>query len=91
MSLCAQAEVLRFLQEGAYEPVGSTRTVRVDVRILAATHQDLPGLVVDGLFREDLFFRLRIIPLEVSPLRERAGFDCGSFLSQAVCQVDEIL
>jgi two-component system nitrogen regulation response regulator NtrX len=73
MSLRAQAKVLRVLQEGAYEPVGSTRTVRVDVRILAATHQDLTGLVADGLFRQDLFFRLRVIPLEVPPLRERAG------------------
>ena len=73
MSLRAQAKVLRVLQEGAYEPVGSTRTVRVDVRILAATHQDLPGLAAAGLFRQDLLFRLRVIPLEVPPLRERAG------------------
>jgi two-component system nitrogen regulation response regulator NtrX len=73
MSLRAQAKVLRVLQEGAYEPVGSTRTVRVDVRVVAATHQDLPGLVADGLFRQDLLFRLKVIPLEVPPLRERAG------------------
>jgi two-component system nitrogen regulation response regulator NtrX len=73
MSLRAQAKVLRVLQEGAYEPMGSTRTVRVDLRVLAATHQDLPGLVTDGLFREDLFCRLRVIPLEVPPLRDRAG------------------
>jgi two-component system nitrogen regulation response regulator NtrX len=73
MSLRAQAKVLRVLQEGEYEPVGSTRTVRVDVRVLAATHQDLPGLVAAGLFREDLLFRLKVIPLEVPPLRDRAG------------------
>ena len=73
MSLRAQAKVLRVLQEGAYEPVGSTRTVRVDVRVVAATHQDLPALVAAGLFREDLFFRLKVIPLEVPPLRGRVG------------------
>jgi two-component system nitrogen regulation response regulator NtrX len=73
MSLKAQAKVLRVLQEGEYEPVGSTRTTKVDVRVLAATHHDLPGLVDAGLFREDLFFRLNVIPLAVPPLRERAG------------------
>ncbi len=73
MSVRAQAKVLRVLQEGEYEPVGSTRTVRVDVRVLAATHQDLPRLVADGRFREDLYFRLKVIPLQVPPLREREG------------------
>ena len=73
MSLKAQAKVLRVLQEGEYEPVGSTRTRSVDVRVLAATHQDLAGRVKEGRFREDLLFRLNVIPLMVPPLRERPG------------------
>jgi two-component system nitrogen regulation response regulator NtrX len=73
MSLTAQAKVLRVLQEGEFEPVGSTATTKVDVRILAATNQDLPGRVAANKFREDLFFRLNVIPVAVPPLRERAG------------------
>jgi two-component system nitrogen regulation response regulator NtrX len=73
MSLAAQAKVLRVLQEGEYEPVGSTRTTKVDVRVLAATNQDLPGRVAAGLFRADLLFRLNVIPIVVPPLRERIG------------------
>jgi two-component system nitrogen regulation response regulator NtrX len=73
MSLRAQAKVLRVLQEGEFELVGSTQTVKVDVRILAATHQDLAANVRAGSFREDLFHRLNVIPLRVPPLRERAG------------------
>jgi two-component system, NtrC family, nitrogen regulation response regulator NtrX len=73
MSLRAQAKVLRVLQEGEYEPVGCTTTVTVDVRVLAATHQDLQAKVAAGQFREDLLFRLNVIPLIVPPLRERRG------------------
>jgi two-component system, NtrC family, nitrogen regulation response regulator NtrX len=73
MSMRAQSKVLRVLQEGEYEPVGSTRTVQVDVRVIAATHRNLRARVEEGLFREDLLFRLNVVPLEVPPLRERAG------------------
>jgi len=73
MSLTAQAKVLRVLEDGQYQPVGSTATTKVDVRILAATNQDLERRVADGKFRGDLFFRLSVIPLTVPPLRERAG------------------
>jgi two-component system response regulator AtoC len=71
MPITIQAKVLRVLQEQAFEPVGSTRTVEVDVRIIAATHKDLRRSVTEGGFREDLFYRLNVYPIEVPPLRER--------------------
>ena len=72
MSLRTQAKVLRVLQEQAFEPVGGS-TVRVDVRVLAATNKDLPREIASGRFREDLYFRLNVVPLRVPALRERAG------------------
>jgi transcriptional regulator with GAF, ATPase, and Fis domain len=72
ISLEVQTKLLRVLQEKTIERVGSSEPVKVDVRILAATHQDLEGLIRQGRFREDLFYRLNVFPLVVPPLRQRA-------------------
>ncbi|MDX2473203.1 MAG: sigma-54 dependent transcriptional regulator [Candidatus Krumholzibacteria bacterium] len=71
MSLKAQAKVLRALQEGEIERVGGDKTYNVDVRVLAATNKDLPAEAAAGRFREDLYFRLNVVPVHVPPLRER--------------------
>ncbi len=71
MSLKTQAKVLRVLQEGEVERLGSSRTIKVDVRVIAATNKDLEQEVEKGNFREDLYFRLNVIPIQVPPLRER--------------------
>ena len=73
MSLKTQAKVLRALQEQVVEPVGGASGVRVDVRVLAATNKELTGEIRAGRFREDLYFRLNVIPIFVPPLRDRAG------------------
>jgi len=71
MALAVQAKILRALQEGEVTPLGSHRAVKVDVRVVAATHRDLAAAVRDGSFREDLRYRLDVLPIRVPPLRER--------------------
>ncbi len=71
MSLKAQAKVLRILQEKKYERVGGTKMIATDVRVLAATNKDLEKEMEEGRFRQDLFYRLNVIPLRVPPLRDR--------------------
>ncbi len=72
MSLKTQAKILRILQEQRFEHVGGRKTISVDVRVLAATNKDLPAEIRAGTFREDLYYRLKVFPLTVPPLRERA-------------------
>jgi two-component system nitrogen regulation response regulator NtrX len=71
MSLKTQAKVLRVLEEQAFERVGGTEQIKTDVRVIAASNQNLPDLITAGRFRDDLFYRLNVIPVEVPPLRQR--------------------
>jgi DNA-binding NtrC family response regulator len=78
--LATQVKLLRVLQERSFERVGGNETVKVDVRILAATNRDLPAEIAKGTFREDLFYRLNVISIDIPPLRARPG-DIGPLAS----------
>src|SRR5438874_1340974 len=71
--LPAQAKLLRVLQEGTVEPLGTNESTRVDVRIISATHRNLRERIKEGRFREDLYYRLNVLDIEIPPLRERRG------------------
>src|SRR5207244_2469511 len=105
MSPAMQVKLLRVLQEGTFVPVGATKAERVDVRIIAATNRDLREMVARRQFREDLFYRLHVVNIEVAPLRQRVDdlpMPTGHFaalveqglssdLATAVCQLEKDL
>ena len=85
----AQTRLLRVLQSGEFSTIGGTRTIRADVRIVAATHKDLRRLIDAGAFREDLYYRLNVVPIRLPPLRARADDIpelAGHFLERAVAE-----
>ena len=90
LELSLQAKILRVLQEHEIEPVGSRKPVSVDVRVVAATNRDLEKMVAEGKFREDLFYRLQVIPVHLPPLRERGDdvMDLARFFMHKFCQRD---
>uniref|UniRef100_UPI002FCBAD21 sigma 54-interacting transcriptional regulator n=1 Tax=Hydrogenophaga sp. TaxID=1904254 RepID=UPI002FCBAD21 len=84
MPMSVQVKLLRALQEGEIEPLGSNKLVHFDVRVVAATSRDLQQMVRDGSFREDLYYRLNVLPIRVPPLRERQ--DDIALLIEALCE-----
>jgi DNA-binding NtrC family response regulator len=94
LSLPLQAKLLRALQERAIRPVGAQQEVRLDLRVISATHRDLPSLVQDGRFREDLYYRLAVLPLRLPSLRERPEdilLLAGHFLERAAAALGKSL
>ena len=87
MPMEAQTRLLRVLQQGEYTTVGGRTPIKADVRIIAATNKDLRQLIQQGLFREDLFFRLNVVPLRLPPLRERTE-DIADLIRHFFAQVE---
>jgi DNA-binding NtrC family response regulator len=95
MSASTQAKILRVLQEHEFERLGGTRTIKVDVRLIAATNRDLPSMVANGQFREDLYYRLNVVSIDMPPLRDRkedilplAGWFIRRFSSELKKKID---
>lgn len=88
MPLSMQVKLLRVLQERSFERVGGNRTIQTDVRVIAATHRRLEDLIQDGGFREDLYYRLNVFPIEVTPLRERRE-DIPLLVSELIERIEQ--
>ena len=87
MPLDMQVKILRVLQERSYERVGGNKTIKTDVRIITATHRDLDTMIREGSFREDLYYRLNVFPIEMPPLRERVE-DIPLLLNELVTRLE---
>jgi len=87
MPLPMQVKLLRVLQERTYERVGSNKTQSVDVRIIAATHKNLEQMIAAGTFREDLYYRLNVFPIDMAPLRER-GEDIPLLINELIARME---
>src|SRR3546814_3962041 len=91
MPMETQGKIVRVLQEQTFQRVGGDKRVAVDVRVIAATSRDMPGLIAEGRFREDLFYRLNVVPIEVPALRERRADIPGmvaNFMERAAANAD---
>ncbi|MFA5678514.1 MAG: sigma-54 dependent transcriptional regulator [Pseudomonas sp.] len=88
MPLNMQVKLLRVLQERTFERVGSNKPQQADVRVIAATHKDLEQMIADGLFREDLYYRLHVFPIEMPPLRERIE-DLPLLLNELITRLEK--
>lgn len=88
MPLSMQVKILRVLQERIFERVGSNKSIEADVRIVAATHRDLETMITDGKFREDLYYRLNVFPIEMPPLRDRAE-DIPLLINELVLRMEQ--
>ncbi len=88
MPMEAQTRLLRVLQEGEYTTVGGRTAIKTDVRIIAATHRDLPAMIAAGTFREDLYYRLNVVPIRLPPLRERTE-DIAALVTHFLNRVEE--